>query len=65
MQEYKICGKVTVSCTTIVRANSEAEALEIANKRECAQFHIDGTYSESNSWHMDNDGTPYDTYVED
>lgn len=65
MQEYKICGKVTVSCTTIVRANSEEEALEIAKQRELAHIHIDGTFSESSCWHIDNDGTPYDTYIEE
>ena len=57
---YEISGKLTVSCWTKVQANSLEEALEIAREREVAGFEISGSYSDDESWHFDNDGTPFE-----
>lgn len=65
MPTFKIAGQVTISCWTEVEASSEAEALKIAEKRGLAEFHIDGSYSESECWHMDADGVPHDLRVDD
>ncbi len=55
---YLVNGKVTVSCWTMVEAESEEEALEIAEQRDLAEIHIDGTYEVEECWHIDTDGCP-------
>ncbi|EPJ7982407.1 hypothetical protein L4Z68_001414 [Pseudomonas aeruginosa] len=64
MPTFRIVGKVTVSCWTTVEAASEEEAQRIAAGRDLAEFHIDGTYPEDESWHLDADGVPYDLRVD-
>lgn len=64
MPTFKIAAKVTVSCFTTVEADTEDEALEIANGRDLAEFHIDGSYQVSESWHIDADGVPFEIRVD-
>jgi hypothetical protein len=64
MATFKIAGNITVSCWTEVEAESEEQALEIAGKRHVAEFHVDGSFPESASWHMDTDGSPYNMRIE-
>lgn len=58
MRKYLINGVVTVSCWTFVEAESEDEAIEIASNREVARIHIDGTYENTEFFHIDVDGSP-------
>ncbi len=41
MNTYIVSGTITVSCWTLVEADSEEEAVKIASGREIAQFQID------------------------
>lgn len=65
MPPFNISANVTVSCWTKVDASSEEEAKRIAASRALAAFHIDGTYPEDESWHLDADGSPFDLRVDD
>jgi len=65
MQKFQINGKVTVSCWTVVEAETPEQALEIAKRRELCGFHIDGTYEDTDSFIFDNDGTPFELTIED
>lgn len=56
MPTFDICGTVTVSCWTKVKAKTKEEALAIAAQREMATIHIDGTASVEDVWHLDSDG---------
>lgn len=62
MNTFKVCGLVTVSCWTLVEAENMQEAIEIAQSRDLAEHHIDGSYEEDECWHFDNDGTPDQVY---
>lgn len=61
---YNISGLVTVSCYTIIEADSEEEALKIASSRDIAEFNIDGSYEVEECFHIENDGAPYDLKVD-
>lgn len=65
MKTYKISGRVTVSCWTEVEAEDEAQALRIAAMRDIADVHIDGSFEESEYFHIDTDGSPEGLRVED
>jgi hypothetical protein len=66
MKTFKISGTVIVSCHTEVKANTEEEALIIAEKRETANFCCRPfTSSITESWHVDSDGEPFNLEVED
>ena len=58
MTTYSVAAKVTVSCWTEVEAESEADALRIASKRDLGEIFMDGSSEVSECWHMDADGTP-------
>lgn len=62
--KYSISGLVTVSCYTLVEADSEDEALRIAASRDIAEFSIDGSYEVEYCFHIENDGAPYDLKVD-
>lgn len=63
--EFMISGQVTVSCWTKVEAETEEEAINIAKKRVLADIHIDGSYQETEYWHMEIDGEPKDVRAGD
>lgn len=64
MKEYTISGLATVSCYTRVKANSKKEALEIAEERELSPLcHAPFSYSDDDSFHFENDGSPKDLEV--
>lgn len=65
MQKYAVSGTVTVSCWTEVEAESKVEALEIAENRDLAEFHIDGTYDVKSCFMLDNDGRPDDLKIDE
>lgn len=46
MNTYIVSGTITVSCWTLVEADSEEEAVKIASGREIAQFQIDDSYED-------------------
>jgi hypothetical protein len=56
--KFTISGKVTVSAWTVVEAETEDEARQIALNRELAQIHIDASFPDDECWHIDNDGLP-------
>lgn len=58
MNTYIVSGTITVSCWTLVEADSEEEAVKIASGREIAQFQIDDSNEDSEFFHIDSDGTP-------
>lgn len=62
--KYNISGLVTVSCYTVIEADSEEEALKIAASRDIAEFNIDGSYEVEECFHIENDGMPYDLSVD-
>lgn len=64
MNMYIVEGEVTVSCWTLVEADSEDEAIKIAHGREIAQFQIDDSYEDSEFFHVDSDGTPQNLRAE-
>lgn len=65
MKTFKISGLVTVSCYTEVEAESAAAALEIAASRQIADFHIDGSYTIDECFHIEADGTPRELRIEE
>jgi hypothetical protein len=64
MAKFSVTAHVTVSCWTEVEADTEEEARAIANSRELAEFHIDGTYPVDECWHLEADGAPYDLKID-
>lgn len=62
--KFNIGGLVTVSCYTVVEAETEEQALKIAQSRDIAQFYIDGSWDIEECFHIEADGTPYDLSVE-
>lgn len=64
MNTYIVEGEVTVSCWTVVEADSDEEAVKIASGREIAQFQIDYSYEDSEFFHIDSDGTPQNLRAE-
>lgn len=65
MPEFMVAGRMTVSCWTKVEAETEAQALQIAAGRMVADSHIDGSYPVNESWHFENDGTPFELRVDE
>ena len=65
MTTYSVQAKVTVSCWTEVEADSKAEALRIASKRDLAEIFMDGSSEVSECWHMDADGTPGELRIDE
>jgi len=56
---------MTVSCQTVVYAESEEEALEIADAREPAEMCHGALHPEQDdSWHFQNDAMPVNLEVE-
>jgi hypothetical protein len=64
MNTYIVSGTITVSCWTLVEADSDEEAVNIASGREIAQFQIDYSYEDSEFFHIDSDGTPQNLRAE-
>ena len=65
MKKYVITARITVSSYTVVEAESDAEALEIAKERTVADIMLTGGHTESDSWITEElDGTPFDFDVE-
>lgn len=62
--KFNIGGLVTVSCYTVVEAETEDEALKIAKSRDVAQFSIDGSWDIEECFHIEADGIPYDLSVD-
>jgi len=63
--KYIVSAGMTVSCYTVVEAESEGEALEIAEMREPAGM-CHGALSPDigESWHFENDGMPFELKAE-
>ena len=62
--KYKISGQMTVSCWTEVEANSEEEAIEIAQERDPANLcHLPFSEESDEAWHFDNDGEPSEFHI--
>jgi hypothetical protein len=55
--KYQVSGLVTVSCTTVVEAKNEKEALEMAQQRDIASL-CHGPYIEDidECFHIETDG---------
>jgi hypothetical protein len=64
MAIFKASGIITVSCWTEIEAETKESAMEIAKRREPADFHIDGNYEVTDSWYMDNGGVPSNIEIE-
>jgi hypothetical protein len=58
VKRFTIRGTVTVSCWTVVEAESAEDAKRIAFRRDMADVHIDGSYPDDEFWHIDTDGAP-------
>lgn len=65
MKTFRVSGAVTVSCWTYVDAENADEALKIACCRDLAEIHIDGTYENTECFHIETDGTPQNLTVEE
>ena len=48
--KFKLQAKATIVITTLVEADSEEEAIRIANKREVASIIRDSYYDETEYW---------------
>jgi hypothetical protein len=64
MALYRVDAYVTVSCWTLVEAESHQEALEKAKNRELATAHIEPAESDREAWHVALDGSPTDLFIE-
>jgi hypothetical protein len=63
--KYVVRGVATVSCWTEVEADSEEEALSIADGRELAALcHHPFSGEVDEAWHFENDGTPLNCVAE-
>ena len=66
MKKYQVSGLVTVSCNTVIEANSKEEALELAGFRElsdlCHGPHIEDI---NEAFHIEADGQPKELTVDD
>lgn len=64
--KYNVYGTLTVSAYTVVEADSENEAKDIAEGRETGSLCY-GAISQSDNecWHFEGDGEPYDLTVEE
>jgi len=66
MEKFKFNASATVSCFTEIEAETLEEALEIASDRDLAGLvHSPHTSSLKESWHFENDGTPFNIELED
>ena len=65
MKKYRVSGTVTVSCWTFVEAETEADALKTAARRDVADIHIDGTYEDTECFHIETDGEPQNLVAEE
>ncbi len=61
MNTYIVSGTVTVSCWTLVEADSEEEAVNIASDRPVAE---DRSYDEREYFYVEQDGTPQNLRAE-
>ncbi len=62
--KYTVSGVVTVSCWTVVEADSEAEAVEIAEERNCAGLCCSPFSGRvDDEFHFSSDGEPTDLIV--
>lgn len=64
MNTYIVSGTITVSCWTLVEADSEEDALKIAADRSVAESTIDSSYDEREYFYIDYDGTPQNLRAE-
>jgi len=64
MPTYRVNGTITVSCTTLVEADSADDAKKIAESRDVAGLSVVALYpDEDEAWHIDTDGEPEITGV--
>ena len=61
--KYCITALVTVGCDTEVEADSKEEAIRLAQERNLAEIYHSGSDPLDETWHMDNDGLPYEISV--
>ena len=64
MKNFIVNGTATVSCWTIVEAETEEEALAIAESRTLAEIYVESTYADNEYFYIDADGCPQDIFVE-
>ena len=66
MKKFTINGQLTVSCWTVVEAETKEEALEISEDREVADLCYNPFYSGADeAWHFEIDGMPQKVTVEE
>ena len=66
MKTFSISGKITISVSTLVDAETEEEAMKIARDRDTQQIPCDSFYSEDEFWCASElDGTPFDLRIDD
>lgn len=66
MKKYHVTASLTVSAYTIVEANSEKEAIEIAENREVGDLCYGAISPDDDEvWHFENDGCPQDISVDE
>lgn len=64
--KYMVSGHVTVSCHTMVEADSPEQAKEIAEERQLAGLTIQAfTGDDNESWHAEMDGAVEATNVQE
>ena len=66
MPKFNVFGSVTVSCATVVEADSPEQAVQIAKGREMAELPavVFNGYPIEETWHFENDGVPEVVRVE-
>lgn len=67
MKKYTVTGKITITTYTTVEANSEEEALKLAEKRDDKMFISSNNGDTAEDvWMVDElDGDPYELSIED
>lgn len=66
MTKFTVCGLVTVSCYTVVEADTKEAAISIAEERQLADlcaFPFGDQVDEA--WHVETDGSPVELRVEE
>lgn len=64
MPIFKISGIITISCYTDVEADTEEEALQIAEDREMMELPFNNAYGSDEYWITDSlDGRPREIHI--
>ncbi len=65
MKKFTMGATLTVSAWTVVEAETEEEALKIAEARDVGAMSSNAIYpDDSESWHFENDGLPQNIKLE-